>query len=111
MHYALRIVQFCVYVLFRLCEALSRLLPIEAAFRVGGRGGRLAYYLLRTRRQLAFANLQLAFRREMSDAELHAVNREHFQLLGANLLAGLRASTMPHEKIWERVTAEGIPDD
>jgi lauroyl/myristoyl acyltransferase len=42
--------------------------------------------------------------------QLRAINREHFQLLGANLLAGLKASTMPTDKIWERVSAN-VPDE
>jgi heptosyltransferase II len=77
---------------------------------VGRAGGELAYRILRKRRALALGNLRLAFGAEMSEARLRALNREHFQLLGANLLAGLKASMLPHEKIWERLTTN-VPDE
>ena len=59
---------------------------------------------------MALANLRLAFGAEMSERQLRALNRKHFRLLGANFLAGLKASTMPSEKIWERVTAN-VPEE
>ena len=105
----LRIFHFASYLAFRLCDGLIRLLPLDCAFVVGRAGGELAYRILRNRRALALGNLRLAFGAEMSEARLRALNREHFQLLGANLLAGLKAATLPHEKIWERVTAN-IPE-
>jgi lauroyl/myristoyl acyltransferase len=54
--------------------------------------------------------LRLVFGNEMSESHLRALNRRHFQLLGANLLAGLKAATLSHEKIWARVTAN-VPDE
>jgi lauroyl/myristoyl acyltransferase len=107
---AFRVFHFALYLGFRLCERLMRLLSLDCAFVVGRAGGELAYRILRNRRALALGNLRLAFGAEMSEARLRALNREHFQLLGANLLAGLKASTLPHEKIWERVTAN-VPDE
>ncbi len=107
---ALRVFHFCSYLGFRLCERLMRLLSLDCAFVVGRAGGEIAYRILRRRRSLALGNLRLAFGAEMSEARLRSLNREHFRLLGANLLAGLKASTMPHEKIWERITAN-VPDE
>jgi lauroyl/myristoyl acyltransferase len=107
---AFRVFHFASYIAFRLGEALIRLLSLDCAFVLGRAGGELAHRILRDRRAVALANLRLAFGREMSEAQLRALNREHFQLLGANLLAGLKASTLPHEKIWERVTAN-VPDE
>jgi lauroyl/myristoyl acyltransferase len=110
MRAAFRVFHFGSYLGFRLCEGLIRLVSLDCAFVVGRAGGELAYRILRKRRALALGNLRLAFGVEMSEARLRALNREHFQLLGANLLAGLKASTLPHEKIWERVTAN-VPDE
>jgi heptosyltransferase-2 len=107
---AFRFFHFVSYLGFRLGEALIRLLPIESAFVIGEAGGELAYRILRRRRALALRNLQLAFGQEMSEAELRALNRRHFQLLGANLLAGLKAATLPNERIWQRVTAN-VPEN
>ena len=105
-----RFFQFGSYLVFRFCEGLMRLFSLDCAFLIGRAGGELAYRILRNRRAVALGNLRLAFGAEMSETRLRALNREHFQLLGANLLAGLKASTMPHEKIWERVTAN-VPED
>lgn len=98
------------YIAFRACEALVRLLPLPLAFTLGKAGGAVAFHLARKRRSLALRNLRLAFGSEMPDAQLRALNREHFHLLGANLLAGLKSSTMRHEKIWEHVEAD-VPED
>ena len=46
----------------------------------------------------------------MPESKLRALNREHFRLIGANLLAGLKAGTMPNEKLWDRVSAD-IPQN
>ena len=107
---AFRVFHFALYIAFRLGEVLIRLLSLDCAFLMGRAGGELAYRILRDRRAVALGNLRLAFGREMSESQLRALNREHFQLLGANLLAGLKASTLPHEKIWERVKAN-VPDE
>jgi KDO2-lipid IV(A) lauroyltransferase len=109
MSVVIRFFHLASYLAFRLCEGLIRLLPLDCAFVVGRAGGELAYRILRRRRALALDNLRLAFGTEMPEARLRALNREHFQLLGANLGAGLKASTLPHEKIWERITAH-VPD-
>ena len=106
MQLALRVWHYCSYIALRLCEELIGLLPLDCAFVLGKIGGELMYRLLRKRRAMALANLRLAFGAEMSETQLHTLNRKHFQLLGANFLAGLKASTMPSEKIWERVTGD-----
>lgn len=107
---ALRLFHFPSYLGLRFGEALIRLLPLEGAFVVGDAGGELAYRILRRRRAMALANLRLAFGKQMSESELRALNRRHFRLLGANLLAGFKAATMADEKIWERVTAN-VPSE
>lgn len=107
---ALRVFHFVSYLAFRAGEGLIRLLPLEWAFDLGRVGGELAYRLLRHRRAVALNNLRLAFGAEMSERELRALNRRHFQLLGANLLSGIKASTLPYDQIWQRVTAN-IPDE
>jgi KDO2-lipid IV(A) lauroyltransferase len=107
-----RFFHFASYLVFRACEGAVRLLPLDWAFLLGQGAGELAYRVLRKRRAVALANLRLAFGAEKSEAELRALNREHFQLLAANLVAGLKCSTMPHDKIWERVTANvPAPED
>ena len=100
-----RLYYFSSYLGFRLFEGLVCLLPLDAAFFLGRIGGGWCYRLLWKRRLLALSNLRLAFGAEMSEAQLRALNREHFELLGANLLAGFRASRMSDDAVWKRVTA------
>lgn len=100
-----RVFHFVSYVGFRLGEAWVRLLPIQFLFVVGRIGGGLAYVMLRRRRAIALRNLRLAFGEKMSESELRALARRHFELLGANLLAGLKAATLSDEQLWSRVTA------
>src|SRR5215212_5589988 len=102
MRAAVRVYHFGSYLAFRLGETLMRLVSLDCAFLVGRAGGEFAYRILHRRRGLALANLRLAFGRVMSEAQLRALNRQHFQLLGANLLAGLKAATLSHDKIWDR---------
>jgi lauroyl/myristoyl acyltransferase len=109
MRAAIRVFHFVSYVVFRAGIFLIRLLPIDWAFVAGKAGGDLSYWLLYNRRALALANLRLAFGREMSEPELRALNRKHFQLLGANLLSGFKASTLSPDKVWARVSAD-IPE-
>jgi heptosyltransferase II len=106
----LRLWHYGSYLLLRLCEDLVGLLPLDGAFIIGKIAGELMYWILAKRRKMALANLRLVFGHEMSETQLRALNRKHFQLLGANFLAGLKASTMPSEKIWERVTAN-LPEE
>ena len=110
MRAALRAFHFISYLTFRLYEGLIRLVSLDCAFVLGQVGGELAYHILWRRRALALRNLRLAFGGEMSDSQLRVLNRRHFQLLGANLLAGLKAATLSHEKIWTRVTAN-VPEE
>lgn len=101
---------FCSYVAFRLCEALLRLLPLSLVFSLGKRVGVIGYVVLPRRRNVALTNLRLAFGAQMSEAQLREINREHFQLLCANLFAGLKAATMSNNEVWEHVTAN-IPEN
>lgn len=110
MQFLFRVYHLTTYAVLRLCEFLLRALPLDAAFILGEQGGKLCYYVLRKRRKLGLRNLRLAFGSEMSDEQLEELNREHFRLLGANLFSGLKASTMSHEKLWRRVTAN-VPDN
>jgi heptosyltransferase II len=110
MKIAIRLWHYSSYLALRLCEGMIALLPLDVAFVIGKIAGELMYRGLGRRRKMALANLRLVFGNEMSETQLRALNRRHFQLLGANFLAGLKASTMPSDKIWERVTAN-LPEE
>jgi len=101
-----RLFHFLVYLVFRACLLLIRLIPIELVFLVGLCGGEATYWLLRNRRQLSLRNLTRAFHGQKSPAELRALNRQHFQRLAANLLCCFKIDTMSRDEVLKRVTVE-----
>ena len=100
--------QWCVYALFRLFEAVLRLLPLPVVFVIGEIGGLAAWALARSYRQLVQRNLDIAFGREMDVHARRRLARQHFQRLGANLLSSLKVPTMPLAEIEAVVSIEGI---
>lgn len=100
---------FAIYLLYRCGAALICLLPISVGFRIGAVMGRCAFYALPHLRWLAVRNLARAFE-EKNDAEIRAIAREHFERLGANLVASIKLASMTREEIFTRVSVE-IPDE
>ena len=96
------------YAIYWLFERLIGALPIEVGFRIGAALGALGYYVALPYRRLVLHNLQIAFGREKSPAELRAMARQHFANLGANLFASLKLPRLSREEIESRVTVEGI---
>ena len=100
--------QWCVYAVFRVFEAVLRLLPLRLVFTLGEWGGLLAWTAAPSYRRLVRDNLRIAFGREMDERARRRLARQHFQRLGANLLSSLKVPTMPLAKIEEVVTLEGL---
>jgi len=99
---------YLIYLLYRaLSEAIS-LLPLPAVFLLGRALGLIAYYVTPRYRRLVMANLSIAFDGEKSRAELRAIAREHFGVLGANLLSAYKLATMSTADIDARVTIENM---
>ncbi len=96
------------YAIYWLLDRLIGALPIEVGFRMGAALGALGYYVAPPYRRLVLHNLQIAFGREKSPAELRALARQHFANLGANLFANLKLPRLSREEIESRVTVEGI---
>ena len=79
-------------------------LPVLAAL---GRGlGRLLHALAGSRRRIARRNVELCFP-EMSEAERHALVREHFQWLGRSILERGILWFAPHARLKRLIRVEG----
>ncbi len=97
-----------VYWIVRAVFALVAALPLGLVFRLGGALGGLAHALLWSYRALARRNLAVAYAGEKTPAELRRLARQHFVTLGANLLAGIRASRLDVGELRAVVTVENI---
>ncbi|MDZ4290144.1 MAG: lipopolysaccharide heptosyltransferase II [Prosthecobacter sp.] len=100
--------QWLVYALFRSVEAVLRVLPVEAVWRLGRALGCGAYFVAGKYRRLALNNLRIALGREKSAAEREKIAREHFASLFANVLCGFKIPMMTQAEVESRVTVEGM---
>ncbi len=96
------------YALYWLIAGVLRLSPLRVVYRIGWALGSLAWHLAPPYRRLVRANLRIAFPGEKSGAEIEAIARKHFALLGANLLASVKLPTMSRAEIERVVTVEGL---
>jgi len=97
-----------IYLVYRLFSGAVALLPLSLGFTLGRILGTLAYYLAAPYRRLVLQNLRIAFEGEKSPAEMRRLAREHFAMLGANLLASFKLATMSREAISARVAIENM---
>src|SRR5438094_2854055 len=99
---------FVVYLLYRLGSAIIGGLPLPLLFVTGQFLGFFAWIVLGKYRRPALRNLAIAFGEEKSPLELRQLGCRHFQRLGANLLCSVKLTQMSPEKILHRVTVENI---
>ena len=86
---------YAVYLLALALLAVLGRLPLTLAFRLGGLLGLAAWALLPGYRRLAQHNVAIAFGGPMSDREVRRTVRQHFCMLGANLLSVPRLASLP----------------
>src|SRR5437764_5283892 len=99
---------FVVYLLYRAGSEIISAFPLRFLYPVGEFLGFCVWITLGKYRRLALRNTAIAFGGQKSNRELRRLVLRHFQRLGANLLCGVKLSTMPAEKILERVRIENI---
>ena len=99
-------VDYAVYLFYRIGTELLRLLPLPVAFAIGQMGGVITWLVLPQYRKLALRNVRIAFAGELSEKQMRRIVRRHFQHLGANLLCSVKFPRMPMERILKRVRLE-----
>ena len=99
---------FIVYLLYRLGSAIASALPLPLLFVFGEFLGFCAWIILGNYRRLAQHNVTIAFGNEKSLRQLRRLVRRHFQRLGANLLCSVKLTGMPLEKMATRIEAENL---
>jgi lipopolysaccharide heptosyltransferase II len=98
------------YWLYRAAGALLGLLPLRVVFAIGQGAGLFAWVVGVSYRQLARRNMEIAFGREQSPAEIDALVRKHFISLGANVFAGFRLARMSREEIRAVIEVDGVEE-
>ena len=101
-------VDYAVYLFYRLGIGLLGLLSLPLAFGIGQIGGVIAWLLLPQYRKLALRNVRIAFGGELSEKQMRRIVRRHFRQLGANLLCSVKFPRMSMEKILQRVRIEHL---
>ena len=99
---------FSIYLLYRLGTAIASGLPIRLLFGMGTFFGWVAWMLLPRYRHLAERNLEIAFANEKSPAKLKRIARQNFQRLGANLLCSVKMGSMSPEKMARLLETENL---
>lgn len=99
---------YCFYALYRAGSALLSAFPLPALFRIGQAAGFVAWMILPRYRRLAWHNVNIAFGKDKSPAELRAIVRSHFRQLGANLLCSVKIASMPADEIEKHATIENL---
>ena len=84
-----------------------RRLPRQLALAIGSGIGRLLYWTLKKRRQIALGNLQTAFGDSLSDRERREICQENFINVGKTAIEFLRFPQLTSDNIWQKVTVEG----
>jgi heptosyltransferase-2 len=100
--------EFVVYLLYRMGLAIADALPLRVLFALGQFFGFCAWIVSAKYRRLAERNVTVAFANEKTPSEIRRLVRRHFRRLGANLLCSVKLIAMPPEKILERVEVENI---
>ncbi len=96
------------FALFRMVEALLRMLPLGVCHGMGVALGTGFWVFSRRYRRLVTRNLRIAGGMDGMDPELSRMVRRTFQLVCANLICGARTATMPVERLQKHVESEGV---
>src|SRR5881409_2784046 len=99
---------FVVYLLYRAGSAIAAGLPLPVLFAIGQFLGFCVWLVSGKYRRLAKRNVAIAFANEKTPREMRRLVRRHFQRLGANLLCSVKLTSMPPEKIMQRVKVDNI---
>src|SRR5881397_3481836 len=99
----LPMLDYFVYLLYRVEAALLTALPLRVLYMVGNAAGFCGWLLFGHYRRLALRNVTIAFGKEKSPRELRRLVRRHFQRLCANLLCSIKLASMPVDEVLRHV--------
>ena len=97
----------CIYRIVSLFGRWCRRLPKRWALQLGRCIGLLFYYLVKKRREIAAANLQIAFGDHLTAQQHREICKASFINVGKTCIEFLRFPKLNTENIWNEVTVEG----
>ena len=97
----------CTYRIVSLFGGWCRWLPKRWALQLGRCIGLLFYYLVKKRREIAAANLQIAFGNHLTAQQHREICKASFINVGKTCIEFLRFPKLNTENIWNEVTVEG----
>ena len=97
----------CIYRIVSAFGWWCRQLPKKWAMRLGCGAGLLFYYLVKKRRDIASANLQIAFGDRFAASQRVEICKASFINVGKTCIEFLRFPKLNPENIWSEVTVEG----
>jgi len=100
--------EYCVYLLYCAKAVLLKALPLRVLFAIGTAAGFCGWLVFGNYRRLALRNVTMVFGHEKSAREVRGLVRRHFSTDGRNLLCTVKLSSIPVEKIIERMEVENI---
>ena len=99
---------YAAYGIYRVTEALLRLLPMEVVCVIGACMGQLACFLMPRRRGIVMRNLRIVYGSRLSLNEIRTLTHKTFRHLGSNLIASIPASIISNEELKQRVEIAGV---
>lgn len=91
-----------------LVECLVERLPGAVVYRLGECLGRLAWFVLPTRRRIVMRNLRIVCGDSCSRAEIMAMARENFRRTGGNLISVARTAGLKLDKLHRVMRVTGV---
>ena len=104
---SITIIDFIAFGLFRLLRGLFGFLPRRLCLGLGTVSGVLLFYLDKKHRRLALANLEKAFGRELSPADLRSLARDSFRQFSRVIADNLKWLHLGESRSEELLQVEG----
>ena len=102
------IIDYCSYILFRLCGPIIRRLPLAASLSFGVRLGGLFYYFDTRRKPIAYANIKTVFGTKLSPFQISNLTKEFYRTFGQNLIEIFFIPLINKEYINKYISIEGL---
>lgn len=96
------------YLLTRLIGFFAKIVPLRLAYFIGDLIGDLFFYVIGTRRKVAFKNLQTCFAKEKNDHELKKILHQNYRHLGRVLMEFARIPLFNRSTILSQIPIHNI---